>query len=100
MLRWREMLHEENVIRPREVSRVLRATDQKSLPGQTTRGLYKERVEHLLAILGVSAEIGKIGAINIRWHHAPMHFRIHAAIKRSHARRPQLLFQLVQCDPA
>ena len=64
--------------------------------GKCQGGLDEEGIEHGLAILGVGAEVRKIGAITFRCGHTPVHFGIYTAVERSDTRRPKLCFQLLQ----
>src|SRR3954470_18260314 len=89
MLARRQMAHEENILRPGKIIRVLRAGQQEALVRQPACRLDEQSLECLLPISGKCTEIGKIGAIARDGGGRLVNFRVDMAVKRKNAARAQ-----------
>src|SRR2546423_12864757 len=99
MMRRGHVPHEPDVGRPREILRILSASDDEALVGQGQRGLEKELLQHVLAIARVRPEIRQIRA-EIRYGlDTFMDRRIRASVKRRDRTRGESRLELVECTP-
>ena len=89
MLLRRQMTDEEDIVRPREVDRVLRATDDEAAVRPGPRWLQQQPPQSLLSVGGIGAEIGKCRLIMRRRLGTPIQGRIGPAIERGHPPRAQ-----------
>ena len=95
MLARRQMAHEENILRPGKIIRVLRAGQQEAFVRQPACRLDKQYLECLLAISGKCTEIGEIGAIARGRGSRLVNFRVDMAVKRNNAARAQARAELL-----
>src|SRR4029078_2162326 len=100
MLGRRQVANKEDVWRPRKLFGILSAADQESPLRQMSCRLDEELLQDCLPVLGISAEIGQIGAILVIGRSAPMRIRIDTAVKRSDPHRAEAPAQLVQPQAA
>ena len=96
MLRRRQVAHEEDVVGPGEIRRVLRPADQKPPLGPPPRRLDEKRLERRLPVGRIGAEIRQVGDEPIRRRDRPMHHRIDVAVERRNMRRAKLRAQPVE----
>src|SRR6185437_11215541 len=91
------MTHKENILRPGKQMRVTRSADDEPLVRQSPRRLEEKHVQGGLAVVRVSAQVGKVAAKLRGAIHGPMYGGIDAAIKRRYALGAELGLQLCQC---
>ena len=96
MFGWRQMPHEIDVRRPREVVRILRAADQEAPVRRAPRRLDEQRFERCLPVFRIGAEIGEIGAIVRLCRRRPMHVGIDMAVERCDVAGTELVPELLE----
>src|SRR4051794_19767480 len=94
------MFHEEDIAGPREVLRILRAADQELVLWQPAGGLDEQRLEDVLPVLSVGAEIRDIAGVSVHGCGGFVDIGVDAAIKRSHYARAETALELIECAAA
>ena len=76
------MAEKEDVVRPGEIAGVLRAADDEASLRPLSRRLDEQRVQGVLAVGGIGAEIGQCGAASLGRSSRPVAVGIDAAVQR------------------
>ena len=96
MLGRRQVPHEEDVVAPRKVLRILRAADQEAPLRTPPRRLDEKRLQPCLAIRRVGAEIGQVRREARGRLDRPVHVRIDMAVKRHDVPSAELGLQPIE----
>src|SRR5436190_16362423 len=90
------MTCKKDVFAPREVRRILGATDQETLLGKFACRIDEQSLEGLLPVFCVRSEIGKVRCVPFNRGNWPMNLRINTAVERLDSPRTQGMLQLFE----